>query len=886
MKKRFILCLILMFALSLFGTVLTACNDTPPVPESSEYKVTFIVDNITYVETETVNGKVSKPQDPLIPEGYSFGWYNERRAITEFDFDADITADISVYGVKTPIIYNIEYQLDGGENDPENKTEYTVEEIVLLKTATKSGYEFLGWYKDGQKIEKIAKGTFGDIVLTAQWRVNEYTINYENLHGAENLNPTEYNTETETIFLLDIQADGYEFIGWFDGDEKIENIEKGTNKNLTLTAKWNTINYDIIYIYNGGEEVENPVSYNIESEDIILISSVKENYEFIGWKDDFGRTISKIETGSFGAKTLYAEFAPLEYAINYLNIEGAINSSKNPATYNVETEVEFSPAYKQNYEFLGWFTEDEKIEKIEKGSIGEISITAKWKAEEFDITYNLNGGENSLENPDKYTVEDEIELKAPTKEYYSFVGWYIGNEKVEKIEKGTFGNLSLRAEWMPLSYSLTYENLKGAKHNNPTVFTELTTSITLTNPTNIANYIFEGWYINGEKVEVIKKSAYHDDIVVVANWTPIVFNITYKLNGGTDNTENPATYTVESKIVLEAPDKDYYTFVGWYMNNKKVDVIEVGTSGNLTFIAKWTPTIYNINYELGGGTNSEDNPISYTIESDNITFANPTRDYYKFVKWNVNGTTTTGIEAGSHGDITVTAVWDPKPYNIAYENTGSASNPNKVVYNVESEFDLLDISLPERVFLGWFIKGEKVEKIEAGVYHGDIVLRAEWTYIEHNVTYIYDGEEIAVLETVLHRAQRPVNPIDPEDGYCFAWFTDEGLENQWNFNDELVVDMVLYGGVLRSYTITYVLGDGRNNANNPTSYTAKEEIKIYQLPSYTLEGYKGEFVFERWESLPAGATFDSYSRELIIPKGTTGDIVLTAVWREYTTPVQ
>ena len=68
--------------------------------------------------------------------------------------------------------------------------------------------------------------------------------------------------------------------------------------------------------------------------------------------------------------------------------------------------------------------------------------------------------------------------------------------------------------------------------------------------------------------------------------------ITYKLNGGTNAPENPASYNVETEtITLKDPVKPGYTFAGWYkaedFTGEAVTEIAQGSTGNITLYAKW-----------------------------------------------------------------------------------------------------------------------------------------------------------------------------------------------------------------------------------------------------------------------------------------------------------
>ena len=66
-------------------------------------------------------------------------------------------------------VYKIEYQLNGGKNHKDNPIEYQSKEEVILKSPTKKGYSFIGWYCNEELIEKIVEGTEKDIILEARW---------------------------------------------------------------------------------------------------------------------------------------------------------------------------------------------------------------------------------------------------------------------------------------------------------------------------------------------------------------------------------------------------------------------------------------------------------------------------------------------------------------------------------------------------------------------------------------------------------------------------------------------------------------------------------------------------------------------------------------------
>ncbi len=104
-------------------------------------------------------------------------------------------------------------------------------------------------------------------------------------------------------------------------------------------------------------------------------------------------------------------------------------------------------------------------------------------------------------------------------------------------------------------YTITY-NLDGGTNsiNNPSLYTAATGTITLEAPTKYGA-TFEGWYRDAQmtqKLETIDCAAEVQDITLYAKWTNIPYAITYNLDGGTNASTNPATFTVADTITLDA----------------------------------------------------------------------------------------------------------------------------------------------------------------------------------------------------------------------------------------------------------------------------------------------------------------------------------------------
>ena len=139
-------------------------------------------------------------------------------------------------------------------------------------------------------------------------------------------------------------------------------------------------------------------------------------------------------------------------------------------------------------------------------------------------------------------------------------------------------------------------------------------------------------------------------------WTPKEYQITYHLNGGTNHTDNPASYTIETPtFTLQAPTKNEATFEGWYSHpnfaGEKITTIAQGTTGDIELYAKWAETTYAVNIYS--------NNINYGITTPSgarwvgatpLELIATPHTGYQFTKW----TTTGGAEIADLNSLTTT----------------------------------------------------------------------------------------------------------------------------------------------------------------------------------------------------------------------------------------
>ncbi len=195
---------------------------------------------------------------------------------------------------------------------------------------------------------------------------------------------------------------------------------------------------------------------------------------------------------------------------------------------------------------------------------------------------------------------------------------------------------------------------------------------------------------------------------------------------------------------------------------------------DLTYTANWEATEYTITYNLDGGTiegeteETKINPIKYTIETEDITLVNPTKEGYRFTGWTGTDigemTEEVRIQKGSTGDREYTANWEEEviveTYTITY-NLGDGEvegNPNEITTDGE-EITLNNPSKNGYTFIGWTgSNGETAETtvtIDPSTVTENLTYTANWeirTDLSYTVNYLEKN-----TNKVLHEAKTQEN---------------------------------------------------------------------------------------------------------------------------------
>ena len=322
---------------------------------------------------------------------------------------------------------------------------------------------------------------------------------------------------------------------------------------------------------------------------------------------------------------------PTLYKVSYETEHGTAPKSISVEEGTALTSAQLPSLSADGYTFGGWYDGEAKAEAGSYKVTKDVTLTAQWTAvnsennaetgtdpqtgtvTSYTVTFNTNGGSEVASQ----TVESgktATEPAAPTKDGYTFGGWFTDSEFATAFNFGTAitVNTTLYAKWIDAAkttFTVTF-SVDGATSTTQTV-EENGKAIKPTDPTK-TGYTFAGWY-NGE-TKFDFDTAITESITLTATWTPIAYSITYSLDGGTNASANPATYTIESDdITLSDASKDGCTFDGWKnANGEVVTTIVQGSTGDLVLTAQWTAIsgIYTENGTYYIGAYSDSAPAS------------------------------------------------------------------------------------------------------------------------------------------------------------------------------------------------------------------------------------------------------------------------------------
>ncbi len=551
--------------------------------------------------------------------GYDFStWRDNKDAVTTITYDnvasRSVEKKYTLTAQWTLHTYNIIF--DVNVNGTKNAT-FTINDTGFPEPdadQVPNGKAFDCWYIKGTNTKvEFPLVELKDLQLEAHWKDKTYYASFYDGNIEVNKEPFTVTTGLASFENPDFK-EGYIFEYWMDAPangKKVTSIPTNVSEDKAFYAKWTPIEYTLTYDLSGGSYAgDKTITYTYNERAILLTGDVvsRTGYKLKGWKlGDKLVTEAPVSggTASDGGRkmsfTITADWELINYDIVFIENGGTPVDDRK---YNVKegvSETDMPKTERAGYNFLGWYNnQDKKVTSITPGS-EKLTLTAKWELVVYNITYNLFGGTNPDDAPTTYTYETKaIKLPDPTKEHYTFGGWFTEEELenvIEVIANTSTGNKVFYAKWVPKTYILTFDPCGGriSQTTQQYVYGEVTE---FARKPYSDYYDFAGWYYDkaytqpfGGKITADKSG----DHTLYAKWTPAKYEIELNCYYGEFpvGTNEPTSYTYGSTVdKLPIPIREGFSFAGWYADDlltKPVSspVVKATDSGNKTFYATW-----------------------------------------------------------------------------------------------------------------------------------------------------------------------------------------------------------------------------------------------------------------------------------------------------------
>lgn len=424
--------------------------------------------------------------------------------------------------------------------------------------------------------------------------------------------------------------------------------------------------------------------------------------------------------------TLYADWSPINYTVEYKPNGGSGTMESSEHVYDVEKSLNANTFTRTGYRFLGWstdasatepeYTDAQSVTNLTDVDGSTVTLYAVWQKNEYTVTFIYNGG---IGSPASTTVTYDMAygtLPAPTRTGYTFNGWTLAETGTDYVTSTTIvataGDHNLYAQWTPITYTVVYDKngddkagITGSTANSMHTY-DVAKNLT-DNGYSRVGYTFIGWNTKADgsgasyanKESVTNLSATNCDTVrLYAQWGAKSYVIRFHANGGSGTmADQTIKYDVPTALSANKFTKADYSFMGWALTSngevKYIDeqtVLNVLESGTLDLYAIWAQDTHTVNFDYNGGSGSPTSkqfqnghaygqlpeyPVHPTVPQDGGYVLN-----YLFTGWYTAASGGTRVYpetiANTTSDHTLYAHWQPAPTNNVIQNMVVKNNPD------------------------------------------------------------------------------------------------------------------------------------------------------------------------------------------------------------------
>ena len=820
------------------------------------------------------NNKIPAPEAPT-RQGYEFaGWYvfdaaSNTLSSTPWNFNEDVVTAPVIIKAKWIKTWTVSFEAFGTIYDSYTVYDGSLVEAPLFDPEI-PGAVFNGWLLDTTPWDFATGTVHSNITLTASF-LTKHTVRFDSA-GAGNYDDITLIYGEKIPRPADPTKENFIFDGWYNG-ANLWNFETDfVTGDLTLIAKWAT---PIKVLF-----VDSITGNVISSANVLTGHTVSEpkiptkyGYTFDYWYTTDGEWDFANDTVTEDI-VIYAQWNTNYWIISF-DTDGAgeinpifLEKGDTVASYLARFNKSFPEPEKFSFGFGGWLYNGTDTKFTESDAItSDIALKAKWSDTYFVVKFYNNKDDEPVKvqnvaHDHPYVQEPtDLVLDAPTDGTYGFFGWVDINKKAWNFETDVAtSDMELYANWLKAN-TVTLK-VDGDVYKTLTAYTGKPAEMKDYTPPKKSGYAFVGWYDASGNLWDLGTKLVSADVTLTARWAK-TYTVYY-------NTEGGSPYYVPSETVNEGgkftkpqdPTMQKFVFLGWHCDqtNAYWD-FNTPVEMDIDLHAIWAP-IYYVDFDLAGGAGSfprqeiVSNPDGDVFATEPIV--DPTKNYMIFEAWYL-GNAPFDFATPIEGDITLTAKWTNKKYNVTFDANGGTGGFN-ALYNAGEKLPVPAVSNPGYFLKEWQLPDGSVWDFNT-VLTGELTLKAIWT--NERVTISFDladgssnGSASIAPVTLDYGALIPKFDDPIKTDYFFkGWFRPDGT--RWNFETDVATESMTLTAVWdENCTVTFMTENGVYE----TQTTEKGELVTPPLIAPTKYGYKflGWYLDEntKWEFTTMPVNYD------------------------------
>ena len=651
----------------------------------------------------------------------------------------------------------------------------------------KEGYRFVGWFIDSafEIPAHSAPIVDKDMTIYARYDINAFNVSFQNA-----------SIQTQTVAFnqrptrpLDPERTGHRFVGWFS-DSSFQtpfDFSRPVTQSITVYARYEINTYLVFFSGVNLPSVE--VNYNQTISR--PANPVKEGHTFRGWFTDAAFEVPfNFSQPILASTTIYASFEANTFRVSFNPYTSAMNIPAQTIAYQARPILSVD-LEREGYLFAGWYKDANFTERFSLSDrITEATtLHAKWLENEG----NLNGVIHFINEDNAPLVMAQntpINLPAPTRVGYRFLGWYEDSALATPLRSQlTETNLAVYARYEPITFSVRFE---GVAMDVQTV--RYNQRVSVPPAPRKEGHVFTGWYQDATFQTLFNfQQGITQNTVIHARFESLQLRVQF-----VGATIPQQLITAQELAVRPSdPQRAGHSFEGFYADAQMTQPFDFTRpiQTNTTIYVKWRIHQFNVQFNTDvPGLNFNPQTVDYGFRPVLPGSHQLIKEGHTFEGWYLNASKTQRFSGSTviTSETTLYANWlETIKIFIHFNNIDRDS----IEVTEGSFIDLAIPSIPVGFeFTGWYEDADFSVPLRTHAPDSALNVYARFSPIIYTVAFLPMGPDVSIDEMLVEHGQTLTLASPSTPGYDFDdWYLDANFTTPWDPNRLITESLTLYG---------------------------------------------------------------------------------------------